>query len=107
MAPVAEIEGWAKKPEADRKAEEAKMMGEWDAWMLANKAMFNTTAGVGKTKRVTSAGISDVKNDIMLYSIIDAESQEAAAEAFKGHPHFVIPNASIEISPISPLPGMQ
>ena len=105
--PAAEMEEWMKEPAEERKEAEGKMMSEWQAWMLANKAMLNgTTAGVGKTKRITSSGIANTKNDIMLYSVIEAESHEAAAEAFKNHPHFGIPNAAIEISPINPLPGM-
>jgi hypothetical protein len=36
----------------------------------------------------------------MLYSIIEAESHEAAAKAFESHPHLGIPQSSIEITAI-------
>lgn len=63
-------------------------------------------AGVGKTKRVTAQGTSDTKNDIMLYAILEAESHEAAAKTFERHPHLQIPQSSIEVMEIHPLPGM-
>ena len=64
-------------------------------------------AGVGKTKRVTAQGVADARNDIMLYAIVEAESHDAAARAFEGHPHFGIPQASIDLMPLSSLPDPQ
>lgn len=108
MAPAATIEEWMKKPEAERKAEEQKMQADWATWMMAHKALLTgMTAGTGKTKRISASGVEDAKNDIMLYSVVEGESQEAVAEAFKGHPHFGIPTATIEVMPINPLPGME
>ena len=70
------------------------------------KMFVDKGAGVGKTKRVTAQGTSDTKNDIMLYAIVEAASHEAAAKTFEGHPHLQIPQASIEVMEINPLPGM-
>ena len=107
LMPVEGMEEWMKTDPEKRKAEEKKMQGEWQKWMEANRAMLSgMTAGVGKTKRVTPEGITDTKNNIMLYSMVEAESHEAAAKIFVGHPHLQIPNATIEIMPINPLPGM-
>ena len=106
-APVAVIEEWMKKPPEERKVEEDKMKSEWDTWMKEHGAALKETAGAGKTKRVTKEGVKDTKNDIMLYSIVEAESPEAVAELFESHPHFEIPEASIEIMPINSLPGME
>ena len=64
-------------------------------------------AGVGKTKAVTQKGTSDTKNDIMLYSVVQADSHEAAARSFAGHPHLQIPQSSIEVMEIHALPGMK
>jgi hypothetical protein len=55
---------------------------------------------------VSSQGSTDIKNDIMLYAIIQAESHEAAAKLFKDHPHLQIPQSSIEVMEIHPLRGM-
>jgi hypothetical protein len=84
------------------------MQGEWRTWMGSHSGVFaDMGAGVGKTKRVTTQGTSDTKNDIMLYAIVEADSHEAAAKMFEGHPHLGIPEASIEIMEINPLPGMK
>jgi hypothetical protein len=107
MAPSANLEEWLKQPEDMRKADEEKMKAQWDTWMDANRAMFTgMTAGAGKTKRVTESGATDVKNDVMLFSIVEAESHEVLAKAFEEHPHFGIPGAWIDIMPANALPGM-
>jgi hypothetical protein len=36
----------------------------------------------------------------MIYAIVEGESQEAVAKLFETHPHFGIPNATIEVSAI-------
>lgn len=107
LAPVSVLEEWMKTDPEIRKAEEEKMKAVWSAWMQEHGAVVKETAGAGKTKRVTKEGIEDVKNDIMLYSVVEAESAEAAARLFEGHPHFGIPQASIEVMPINSLPGME
>jgi hypothetical protein len=70
------------------------------------KVFADKGAGVGRTKRVSSQGSTDIKNDIMLYAIIQAESHQAAAKLFEDHPHLQIPQSSIEIMEIHPLHGM-
>jgi len=106
-APVAVIDEWKKKPAEERKGEEEKMMSEWKSWMSKNAKRFsNMGGGTGKTKRVTAEGASDVRNDIMLYAVVQAESHDQAAQLFVGHPHLQIPQASIEIMETSPLPPM-
>jgi len=106
LAPASVIDEWQKKPEAERKPAEEQMMQQWREWMTRNVKMFaDKGAGVGKTKRVTAEGVSDMRNDIMLYQIVEADSHDAAAKAFVGHPHFGIPQATIEVSPINPMPG--
>ncbi len=77
------------------------MQNEWNTWMAAHKDVITETAGVGKPKRVTSEGVSDSRNDIMMYSFIEAESIDAAAELFKGHPHFGIPGGWIEVMSVN------
>ena len=53
------------------------------------------------------AGSADGKNDILLYSIVEAQTHEAAAKMFEDHPHLTIPSSSIEVMEIHPLPGMK
>ncbi len=107
-APVSVLEEWKKTSPEKRDAEEKKMRGEWQKWMKEHGAMLaEQTAGVGAVKSVTSEGVSDTHNDIMLYSTVEAESSDVAAQAFTKHPHLQIPKSSIEVMPINYLPGMQ
>ena len=107
LAPASVIDDWKRTEPERRKDAEEKMQGEWRKWMGDHTKMFvDRGAGVGKTKCVTAQGTSDTRNDIMLYAIVEAESHEAAAMAFEDHPHLQIPQSSIEVMEIHPLPGM-
>lgn len=99
--PHSGLDEWMKLPEADRKAQEVQMQSEWNTWMASHKDAIAETAGVGKPKRVTAAGIEDSRNDIMMYSFVEAESLEAAADMFKNHPHFGIPGGWIEVMAVN------
>lgn len=103
LAPASVIAEWMKTNPAEREVAEKKMRAEWNTWMKAHAGMIKETKAGGRTKRVTSSGIIDVRNDIILYSIIEAESHEVAAKVFEGHPHLGIPQASIEIMAIRSL----
>lgn len=59
-----------------------------------------------KTKRAAPEGLTDIKNVMTGYVIIEAESHEAAAKLFEQHPHFAIfPGDSVEIMECTPLPA--
>lgn len=103
--PIAGLEAWMQIDPEKRKADEDAMKVSWNAWMASHTAQIKETAGAGKTKLVTSDGVSDSKNDIMLYSMVEAESHEAAAKLFENHPHLQIPGATIEVMTINVLPG--
>lgn len=100
IAPLSALDEWMKVTPEHREVEEKKMREAWDAWTSAHEGMIKETNAVGKTKVVSSAGVEDSRNGLMLYSIVEAESHEAAAKAFEGHPHFTIPGATIEIMAI-------
>jgi hypothetical protein len=97
LVPAHVMENWAKTDAATKKAAEQKMQSDWQRWMSDNAKMIALTEAAGKTKAVTSGAIGDIKNDIMLYSIVEAESHDIAAQAFAHHPHLTIPEASIEV----------
>ena len=85
-----------------------KGMDSWIKWMNANKtSIVEGGAPLGKTKRVDSNGASNTRNEIGGYSVVLAESHDAATKIFgKDHPHLQMPGAWIEILEIMPLPGM-
>jgi hypothetical protein len=105
MAPSAQFEQWMKNvtPEQQKKGMEG-----WMTWMTANKASMVDGGGpLGKTKRVDANGAKDSKNEVGGYSVVQAESHDAATKMFgKDHPHLQWPGAWIEITEIMPVPGM-
>jgi len=82
-------------------------MAAWQAWGKRYADQILEFGGpLGKTKRVTSAGVSDASNHMAAYVIVEAESHEAAAQMFEGHPHFAIfPGDGVEVMPCLPVPG--
>jgi len=97
LVPADVIAAWAKTDPATKKPAEEKMQADWGRWMSEHAKMITLTEAAGKTKAVTTAGIGDIKNDILLYSIVEADSHESAAKAFEKHPHLGIPQSSIQV----------
>jgi hypothetical protein len=107
LAPVQVLQDWAKTDPVTRKAAEQKMQVEWQAWMGKHAKALSLTEAAGKTKAVTLAGIGEIKNEIMLYSVVEAESHDAAAQLFASHPHLTIPQSSIQVMEVRSLGPMQ
>jgi hypothetical protein len=105
MADPAEFEKMMQNssPEVQKKGMEA-----WMHWMTTHKdSIVDGGAPLGKTQRVDAAGTKDAKNGIGGYSVVQAESHDAAAKMFgKDHPHLQMPGAWVEIVEIMPMPGM-
>jgi hypothetical protein len=97
---------WNELSEPKRKALEASGMEAWMNWGRANAAAIVDQGNpLGKTKRVSSEGVADIKNSMTGYVIVQAESHEAAAKLFEKHPHFTIfPGDSVEIMECLSLP---
>jgi len=104
----ARMEQWKKLDDATRKQREQQGMKAWGDWVTKNQAaIVDNGAPLGKTKRIDASGIKDTSNALSAYTIVQAESHEAAAKLFLNHPHFTIfPGESIEIMECLPIPGM-
>lgn len=98
---------WGKLDEARRKEREAAGIKAWGNWMTANKGSILVEGSpLGKTKRTSAQGVSDTKNTMTGFVVVQAESHEAAAKMFEKHPHFTIfPGDSVEIMECLPIPG--
>ncbi|WP_331374562.1 hypothetical protein [Sinorhizobium chiapasense] len=98
---------WKKMDDEARKARETAGVESWMEWGRVNSASIVDQGNpLGKTKRVSPEGLSDIKNIMTGYVIVQAESHEAAARLFERHPHFAIfPGDSVEIMECLPLPG--
>ena len=98
---------WDALPEAQRRAKEQAGMAAWHAWVDKHQAAIVATGGpLGKTKKVSDNGIQDTSNHMGAFTVVRADSHEAAAKLFEKHPHFAIfPGDSVEIMPVMPIPG--
>lgn len=98
---------WNAMDEAKRKALEASGIKAWGDWMTTHQASIVDAGGpLGKTKRTDAQGVSDTRNVMTGYVIVQAESHEAAAKLFEKHPHFtVFPGEAVEIMECLPIPG--
>jgi hypothetical protein len=105
MASQAEFE---KMMQTSSPEQQKKGMEAWMKWMNEHKAsLVDGGAPLGKTKRVDANGSSNTKNQIGGYSVVQAETHDAATKMFgKEHPHLRVPGAWIEIVEIMPVPGM-
>jgi hypothetical protein len=98
---------WMALPEAERRAKEQQGIAAWKAWVQKHQASLVELGGpLGKTKKVDSAGIADISNELGAFTVVRAASHEAAAKMFENHPHFTIfPGERIEIMPVLPIPA--
>lgn len=79
-----------------------KGMDEWGAWMKAHTADFADMGGpVGKNMQVTKDGASEMSNDLGGYSVIQAESKEAAIQLLADNPHFSMPGATVDLMEVT------
>ena len=80
---------WNALPEAERNAKMQKGIAAWKAWVEKHKAAIVGMGGpLGKTKKISDRGIEDISNMLSAYTVVRAESHEAAARMFEKHPHF-------------------
>ena len=84
----------------------ARGMQAWSEWMTRHADRIVDAGGpLGKTKKVSAAGIADIQNNIAAYVVVEAEDHEAAARMFENHPHFAIfPGDGVEVMPCLPVP---
>lgn len=82
-------------------------MEAWMSWSKkAASSILDMGGPLGKSLRVAKGGAATpVVNDLGGFSVMQAESKEALAAAMKDHPHFMMPESSIEIVELMPIPG--
>ena len=93
-----------------KKATPEQQKAGMDAWMSwSNKAkshIVDMGSPLGKSMRVTPGGSSPTTNDLGGYSVMQAETAEALTAQLKGHPHFMMPDGTIEVVELLPIPRM-
>lgn len=98
---------WDALPEAQRRAKEREGMSAWGAWAEKHQDVILSIGGpLGKTKKVNEQGVTDTSNQMGAFTVVRAESHDAAAKLFENHPHFTIfPGDAVEIMPVLPIPN--
>ncbi len=101
MAPVGAMDEMMKNTTKEER--DAQMQG-WQKWMDDKKSsIVDMGAPVGKNKRVTSAGVEDVRNEVGGYSLIEAASHDEAAALFRDNPMLEMPGAYVEVLECMPM----
>jgi hypothetical protein len=100
------MKAWTSLAEADRRAKEREGIAAWKAWVEKHQGAIVAMGGpLGKTKKIDPRGIEDISNELGAFTVIRAQSHEAAAKLFENHPHFTIfPGESVEVMPVLPIP---
>ena len=108
LGSAAGLAQWKATDEQKRKEQEKAGMEGWMKWGKENEAsIVDPGSPLGKTKRINAEGISDTKNEITGYTIVQTKSHEAAAKLFANHPHFMnFPGDSVEVMECLPMPKM-
>ena len=100
---------WKSMPEQELRERQAAGVKAWLDWVERNRtSIVDIGAPLGRTKRVSPAGIADIRNNMGAFTVVQGESHEAAAKLFQGHPHFtVFPGEAVEVMECLPIPGAQ
>jgi hypothetical protein len=98
---------WEALPESERQQRQAKGVAAWKKWASENAASIVEMGGpLSRTKLVSKGGISDIRNNLAAFTIVQAETQEAAARLFIDHPHFTLfPGEGVEVMEVLPIPA--
>jgi hypothetical protein len=81
-------------------------MEEWMKWAQENsQSIVDNGTPLGKTKKIDSMGTTDIKNQMVTYTILQAESHDDVARILARHPHVTLfPKGSIEVMECLPMP---
>ena len=95
MAPIAAMDELRKNRSPERMKE---IDDSWMKWVKSHeKSLVDRGSPTGKNKRVTKDKVQDVKNEILGYSVVQAETHEEAAKLFQDAPNLQIPGAYVEV----------
>jgi len=98
---------WEALIESERQLRQAQGVAAWKKWAVDNAAAIVELGGpLSRTKLVASGGITDIRNNLSAFTIVQAGSHEAAARLFVNHPHFTIfPGDGVEVMEVLPVPA--
>ena len=94
---------WYALTKAEQDARAAAGVAAVQAWEAAHAEVIDYVGGpLGPTKRISDAGeVTDVVNLLTVFMVVRADSHEAAARLFEGHPHMsIFPCDGVEVMPV-------
>ncbi len=82
-------------------------MKAWTEWAeRAGEGIVDMGSPLGPGREVTATGTSDTAAQVAGYGILQAEDLAGAEALLDGHPHLMMPGASIQLYETLNLPGM-
>lgn len=98
---------WQTLSEAERTTRQAAGFKGWVDWVSKNHdSIVDVGAPLGSTKRISSSGVADSRNEMAAFTVVHAHSHEEAAALFLDHPHFTLfPGDAVELMECLPIPG--
>lgn len=96
-------QAWKAMSEAQQAEKAETGVAAVKAWEAAHADTILYAGGpLGPTKRIDDSGaVADAVNLLTVFMVVQAESHEAAARLFDGHPHMAIfPCEGVEVMPV-------
>lgn len=85
----------------------AEGMKLWMGWAdRTGEQLTDMGAPLGNGQEITPTGVDQANANVGGYSLLDAESVEQAVALMDGHPHLMMPGASIQVFQALDIPGM-
>jgi hypothetical protein len=87
--------------------QQTEFLSAWASWAQANeRALVDPGSPLNAKKLVTPQGIEDYTDTMTGYTIVEADSHDAAVEIFSAHPHLgLFAGNSIAVLECPRLPG--
>ena len=81
-----------------------KVMDMWMAWYnKVGSAVVDGGTPLGKGKNVSKAGKGKAQSQVAGYTIMQANDMNSVESLLDGHPHLMMPGASIEVLEMMPI----
>ncbi|HEY6592940.1 MAG TPA: hypothetical protein VI011_02350 [Asanoa sp.] len=104
---------WYRSPfsaeEQMAKADPAQAQAGMDAWMAwakeAGDAVVDLGMPLGKGRHLDGSRVAGGDSDAAGYSILQADSIDDVVRLLQRHPHLTVPENSVDVLPILPMPG--
>jgi hypothetical protein len=82
-------------------------MKAWTEWAgRVGDGILDMGKPLGAGREVTATGTSDTTTGVAGYAILQAEDLAGAESLLEGHPHLMMPGASIQVYEALDIPGM-